>query len=68
MIKFLGINTRTGKVFRPLPVKWEFPSPGWVKINTDGTARGYPVLATCEDIFRGSMGEFMGGFSTFLKV
>jgi len=28
VIKFFGINTRTGKVLRPLPVRWEFPSPG----------------------------------------
>ena len=46
MIKFFGINTRTSKVLRPFPIRWEFPSPGWVKINTDGSARGYPGLAT----------------------
>jgi len=28
VIKFFGINIRTGKVLRPLPVRWEFPSPG----------------------------------------
>jgi len=48
MIKFFGINTHTGKVFRPLLVRWEFPSPGWIKINTDGAARGYSSLATLE--------------------
>jgi len=68
VIKFFGINTSIDKVLRPLPVRWEFPSPGWVKINTDGTARGYPGLATCGGIFRGSMGEFIGTFSTFLEV
>jgi len=40
MIKFFGINTHTGKVLRPLRVRWEFSLPGWVKINTDGAARG----------------------------
>ena len=60
VIKFLGINTRTGTVFSPLPVRWEFSSPGWVKINTDGAARGYPSLATSGGIFRGSMREFIG--------
>ena len=68
VIKFFGINTRTGKVFRPLPVRWEFPSPCWVKINIDGVARGYPGLATRGGIFRGSMEEFIGAFSTFLDV
>jgi len=33
-----------------------------------GAARGYPVLATCGSIFCGSMGEFIGVFSTFLEV
>jgi len=66
VIKFFGINTRTGKVLRPLPVRWEFPSLGWVKINTNRAARGYPCLATCGGIFCGSMREFIGGFSAFL--
>ena len=68
MIKFFGINARTGKVLHPLPVRWEFPSLGWVKINTDEAARGYPSLATCEGIFRGSMEEFIGVFFVFLEV
>jgi len=68
VIKFFGINTRTGKVLRPLLVRWEFPSPGWVKINTDGAARGYPGLATCGGIFCGSMGKFIGAFSAFLDI
>jgi len=68
VIKFFGINTHTGNVLRPLPVRWEFPSPGWVKINTDGAARGYPGLAACGGIFRGSMREFIGALSVFLDV
>jgi len=52
VIKFFGINTRTGKVLRPLLVRWKFPSPGWVKINIDGTARDLG-LATCGGIFMG---------------
>ena len=60
VIKFFGINTCGDKVLRLLPVRWEFPSPGWVKISTDGAVRGYPSLATCGGIFRGRMGEFIG--------
>jgi len=59
VFKCFGINTRTGKVLRPLPIIWEFPSAGWVKINTDGAFRGYPGFATCGGIFRGSMGELL---------
>ncbi|XP_068477198.1 uncharacterized protein [Phaseolus vulgaris] len=55
-------------VLRPLPVKWDVPSPGWVKINIDATARGYPGLVTCGCIFRGSMGKFIGIFSALLEV
>jgi len=68
VLKFFGINTRTGKVLCHLLVRWKFPSPGWVKINTDGAARGYPGLATCGGIFRGSMGEFIEAFFVFLEV
>ena len=57
VIKFFGIKTRSGKVFRPLPIRWEFPSPGCVKINTDGAVRGYPDLATCVDIFSWDYGR-----------
>jgi len=41
---------------------------GWVKINTDGAAKGSPSLAACGDIFRGSMREFIGGFSAFFDI
>jgi len=68
VIKFFCINTCTGKILRPLPVRWEFPSPGWIKINIDGAARGNPDLAICGGIFRGSMGEFIGAFFAFLEV
>jgi len=68
VITFFGINTRIDKVLHPLLVRWEFPSLGWVKINIDGVVRGYPSLATCGGIFRGSMGEFIGGFFSFLDV
>jgi len=68
VINFFGINTRIGKVLRPLPIRWEFPSPGWVKINTDAASRGYPNLATCGGIFHGSMRKFIGVFSMFLEV
>jgi len=52
VIKFFGINTRSGKILRP-PVRWEFPS------------LRYPDFATCGCFFRGSMGEFIGVFSMF---
>jgi len=68
VLKLFCINTRTDKVLRPLPVRLEFPSLGWVKINIDGAIRGYPGLVACGSIFRGSMEEFIGAFSAFLDV
>ena len=65
---FFYINTRSGNVIHPLLVRCEFPSPGWVKINTDNVVRGSLDLATCGGIFHGSMREFIGGFSVFLDV
>jgi len=68
VIKIFGINTHTGKLLRHLPIRWEFPSPNRVKINTDGATRGYIGLVTCGGIFCGSMGEFICAFSVFLEV
>jgi len=65
---FIHKNHFIGKVLRPLPVRGEFLSPGWVKINTNWVVRGYPSFATCGGIFCGSMREFIGTFSTFLEV
>jgi len=45
-----------------------FPSPCWVKINTDGAVRGSLGLSACGGIFRGSMRDFIGGFSAFLDI
>ena len=68
MLKFFGINTRSSKVLRSLPVRWEFPSLGWVKINICGAARGYPDLAICGGIFHESMREFIDGFFALIDV
>jgi len=53
VIKFFGINTRSGKVICPFPVRWKFLSPGCVKINIDGAIRGILVLLLVEVFFVG---------------
>jgi len=68
VLTFFGINTCSGKILRPLSVRWDFPSPCWVNINTDGTARRYLGFATYGGIFRGSMMKFISAFSVFLEV
>jgi len=47
---------------------WKVSFANWLKVNTDGATRGYPSLASCADIFRGSRGKYIGSFSTFLLV
>lgn len=37
----------TGPPKQELLVKWQAPSPGWVRINSDGAARGSPWVAGC---------------------
>jgi len=56
------------KFFVLIPLDESFLSPGWVKINTHGTAQRYPGFAIYGSIFCGSMEEFIGGFSAFLGV
>ena len=50
VLKFFDINTRSDKVLHPPPIRWEFPSPGWVKINNDSVTRGYLGFAACGGI------------------
>jgi len=47
-------------------VVWGFPSPNRFKVNPDGTFRDSSSSATCDVICRGCMGEYIGGFSTYL--
>jgi len=69
VIKLFDINTRNGKFFCHFLVRWEFPSPGWVKINIDGVVRGILVLLLV-NVFSvevwGSLLVF--SFSVFLEV
>ena len=56
--------TRTGKVLRPLLVRWEFPSPRWIKINIDGDIL---VLLLVEEFSMGVWGVYWF-FLWFLEV
>jgi len=67
VIKFFCINTRSGKVLRHLPARWDFPSPGWIKINIDGAARGILVLLLVEVFSMGVSGSLFVLSLHFLK-
>jgi len=70
LIFFFYISVWLGKVLQPFLVVWNFPLADWIKVNMDGADRGSPGLASCAEIFRGSMGEYVrgGGVSSFLGV
>ena len=49
-------------------IKWEKPSPGWVRLNIDGSALGNPGRAGCGGIIRNDRGDWLGGFSRCIRV
>jgi len=59
VIKFFGINTRTGKVLRSLPVRWEFSSPGWLKLTLMGLLGFIQVLPLVEVFSVGVWGSLL---------
>jgi len=67
-LKFFYITTCHRKEISPIQVIWELPHINWVKVNTDGAARGCLGFSACAGIFRGSRGEYIGSFSSFLGI
>ncbi|TQD76419.1 hypothetical protein C1H46_038047 [Malus baccata] len=62
----LGISPNSCKAPSIVPVRWHPPPFSWVKVNTDGLAKGNPGPAACGGVFRDSAGYFLGGFSLCL--
>lgn len=67
ILKFLDISIRPKKGSSPIPIIQSFPTVGWVKVKTDGATKGCPDPSTCV-AFRGSIGEYIGSFSSYLRV
>ena len=51
-----------------IQIRWEKPSPGWIRLNTDGPALGNPGLVGCDGIIRNEHGDWLGGFSRSIGV
>jgi len=68
VLKFFGISTRPSKVYILVQVYWDFPTTDWIKVNTEGAARGFPGPAGCGGTFRGSREKYIGGYSAFLEM
>ena len=59
----LRIVGRPSRAPRIIEVLWKFPSPGWIKVNTDGAAFGSPGLAGSAGVFRNCRGFIRGCFA-----
>lgn len=40
MLETLGLDRKPPRIHRGLWCKWDKPSPGWFKLNVDGSAKG----------------------------
>ncbi|XP_019433863.1 PREDICTED: uncharacterized protein LOC109340594 [Lupinus angustifolius] len=58
--------------YNPAPtiteVRWLPPPQGWIKVNSDGAAHGYPGHAGGGGIFRDNNGDMLGCFATYLHI
>ena len=66
LISSLGVQSHNGMAPKIHYVLWTPPIFFWVKVNTDGLAKGNPWPAACGGIFRDASGIFLGGFGKFL--
>ena len=41
---------------------WMMSQVGWIKVNTDGMARGCPRYVRCGGIFKSNKGEYIDNF------
>ncbi|KAL6550650.1 hypothetical protein OROMI_021138 [Orobanche minor] len=62
----LGGETAPKKDFLYIAVRWARPIMGWVKLNTDGAAKGNPGCAASGGIVRDHSGSPLFYFSEFL--
>ncbi|PRQ36596.1 putative ribonuclease H-like domain-containing protein [Rosa chinensis] len=58
----LGIQPIPKNRVAPRLVLWHPPIFPWIKLNTDGLAKGNPGPATCGGVFRDTHGHYIGGY------
>ncbi|KAL6146425.1 hypothetical protein ACLB2K_057104 [Fragaria x ananassa] len=62
LLASLGVAPKGGKAPRIQHVLWQPPFFPWIKVNTDGLAKGNPSPAACGGVFRDASGGFLGSF------
>ncbi|XP_061344134.1 uncharacterized protein LOC133290088 [Gastrolobium bilobum] len=71
VVVLVGMSSKShqlGKRTVVMKISWQFPIEGYVKLNTDGTARGNPGPAACGGVIRDSSGRWLHGFACKLGV
>lgn len=63
ILDILGISRAPTQIRRGLWCKWERPSPGWFKLNIDGSAQDATI--TGGGVIRNSDGQLVAAFSKF---
>ena len=63
----LGVAPKGGKAPRIQHVLWQPPFFPWIKVNTDGLAKGNPGPAVCGGVFHDALGGFLGSFCQSLE-
>ncbi|XP_062020822.1 uncharacterized protein LOC133737235 [Rosa rugosa] len=58
----LGIQPIPKNRVAPRLVLWHPPIFPWIKLNTDGLAKGNPGPAACGGVFRDTHGHYIGGY------
>lgn len=58
-----GHHVVTPKVNPRDNIGWNFPPQGWVKINFDGAARGFPSQAGCGGVIQDHYGNFISAIA-----
>ena len=66
LLSSLGVHRQTGMAPKIHYVLWHPPIFPWIKVNTDGLAKGNLGPAACGGIFRDASGTFLGGFGQYL--
>ncbi|KAJ4715617.1 Ribonuclease H [Melia azedarach] len=62
----LKIPWKLTKAPKSLILVWHAPPIGWIKVNTDGMAKGNPGSSACGGVFRDCDGAFLGGYGLAL--
>lgn len=68
ILKSLRVTGHPGKALTILQVDWRPPPCGWIKVNTDGAARGTPGHAGGGGIFRDRSGAILGCFAAYYGI